>query len=737
MGEQMRYYLFDSATQAKLIKDGVLVPFSVSSDRVYCWGRGTDGQLGDGRQNDFAEDGVLVHIPDKSEFLQVASGRCHTVALTSYGELFTWGTDNYGQTGHGVNGLFLRPKQIEDMTYVRVTKVACGDSHTLALSDLGKVYSFGKGDYGQLGNDKYKDRLNPKGISAFDGLEIVDIECGYHHSAVISESGSLYMFGRNDHGELGTGDTQISGHPTLVLALHKNPVRKISCGAYHNAAITDEGFYVWGSGENGRLGIGKTGNKLSPTLIRLDSNVIDISCGYNHTVALTSSGEIYTWGANEHGQLGFPIEGCKQLHKPKKLGFTGIVEQIFAGHCYTVVVTDDGNLYTWGKFGGSRGSTPIQNSTLPLGVKYFGGGINHASAVLGSTNSNSLGALFDSEEFADIRFDFLEISLYAHICILKARCRSSTFMKLLEERVYDEESGISSLMVTEYSYEIFRYFIGYLYEDFIPPISVEESLELRSLALRYQLPRLHTMCEAILFEDADPYVFASSLSRDLTFLYQQKEYTDMSISFTSTNKTLELHKAILYCRSPYFKTMFDMKMSEYEGHMVVAETDFTTFKAIIEDIYLCDTLSISGENVFDVYVASHQYRSTKLMKLSEQFILSHLDQDILVSVLMMADIFESDTLYEAAYEYINRNKECYNILKADPNWEELDNRTQKKVTEMCCRVFQTKNYDVYHEMKEEVKAEKYERHFVDCGDPNYDSEEDYWDDDEYYYDDWE
>ena len=110
---------------------------------------------------------------------------------------------------------------------------------------------------------------------------------------------TLYMFGSNDEGQLGTGDKLDRSDPTEI---RKN-VLSVSCGRIHTGIITtDHTLYMFGDNFYGQLGTGDTQNKLLPTEIR--KNVLNVSCGGFHTGIITTSHTLYMFGKNDRGQLG-------------------------------------------------------------------------------------------------------------------------------------------------------------------------------------------------------------------------------------------------------------------------------------------------------------------------------------------------------------------------------------------------------------------------------------------------
>jgi len=95
--------------------------------------------------------------------------------------------------------------------------------------------------------------------------------------------------------------------PRMVEVLWGKQPKQISCGGFHTAVITEDGkVYTHGGGEHGQLGHGDKVNKLKPTLVQALEGmfVSQITCGWSHSVALTSDGKVWTWGNGDHGKLG-------------------------------------------------------------------------------------------------------------------------------------------------------------------------------------------------------------------------------------------------------------------------------------------------------------------------------------------------------------------------------------------------------------------------------------------------
>ena len=174
--------------------------------------------------------------------VSIACGSCHSVALSSDGQCFTWGCAENGRLGHGnltsSNDMVLSPKRVELFCtqQIAVIAVACGSSHNLLLSSSGDLFGFGWSYYGQCGSN---DDVWVPTIIMDVPEAISQVSCGFAHSAVITKhSGYLYSFGFNEDGQLGLGNEDKTHIPTRVLFDEQiKGVLHVDCGNLHTIAV--------------------------------------------------------------------------------------------------------------------------------------------------------------------------------------------------------------------------------------------------------------------------------------------------------------------------------------------------------------------------------------------------------------------------------------------------------------------------------------------------------------------
>lgn len=343
---------------------------------VYIWG--------EIMANGVSPDKIGTQVPSKIDVLipkilesnaiidvnQIASGTHHHAIVTRQGDVFTWGEESGGRLGHGIDRSFGQPHLV-DFLISKFDFVACGEYHTCAISKFDDLFTWGDGAHnvGLLGHGTEASHWIPKRVDGpLEGIQVVSVACGTWHTALATSNGKLFTFGDGAFGVLGHGDKESVLYPKEVQLLNGLKTIKVACGAWHTAAIIEVMFqsagskasswklFTWGDGDKYRLGHGNKETYLQPTRVSslIEYNFHQIACGHTMTVALTTSGHVFTMGGTENGQLGNPAAAGKvpTLVQDKLLG--EFVEEISCGAHHVVVLTSKSELYTWGKGANGR-----------------------------------------------------------------------------------------------------------------------------------------------------------------------------------------------------------------------------------------------------------------------------------------------------------------------------------------------------------------------------------------------
>nr|XP_034301898.1 E3 ubiquitin-protein ligase HERC2 isoform X2 [Crassostrea gigas] len=281
-----------------------------SDGEVFSWGNGDGGKLGHGDYQNHEEPALITGLSGK-QVAKICCGSSYSVALTSNGEVYSWGKGNFGRLGHGSSEDQTTPMLLKFFKGHRIVDVACGsgDAQTLAVTDSGAVYSWGDGDYGKLGRGGNDGCKTPKVIEKLMGQDVVRVYCGNQFSMALTKSGAVYTWGKGDNYRLGHGTEDHARHPKQIEALSSKKVKDIAIGSLHCMAITEDGeLYGWGRNEQGQLGNPSISNFTEPTLIggMEGKNIIGVACGPTQTFAWTSGGQ---WIVSS--RVPFIVDVCK------------------------------------------------------------------------------------------------------------------------------------------------------------------------------------------------------------------------------------------------------------------------------------------------------------------------------------------------------------------------------------------------------------------------------------------
>ncbi|CAI0402035.1 unnamed protein product [Linum tenue] len=304
---------------------------------IFSWGQGLGGRLGHGKEVDVPLPTLIDGLSGMNVDV-IACGEYHTCAVTLSGDLYTWGdgTHNYGLLGHGSEVSHWVPKRVSsniEATYV--SSVSCGPWHTAAVTSSGQLFTFGDGTFGTLGHGDRISTSVPREVESLRGMRVKKVACGLWHTAVVAEevitdplsgevsagpsSGKLFTWGNGDEGCLGHGDENPRLVPEQVVTLVDENICQVACGHNLTVVLTILGqVYTMGSSTYGQLGCPKANGKL-PNLVKgklSDCIIEEVSCGSYHVAALTSKAEVYTWGKGANGQLG---HGDKESRNTPKL----------------------------------------------------------------------------------------------------------------------------------------------------------------------------------------------------------------------------------------------------------------------------------------------------------------------------------------------------------------------------------------------------------------------------------
>lgn len=230
----------------------------------------------------------------------VACGEWHTAIVSSCGRLFTHGDGTFGVLGHGDLRSCSSPKEVESLSGLKVRSVACGSWHTAAIVEVmfdrfrynsasGKLFTWGDGDEGRLGHGDNESKLVPTCVTQLVDYDFVQVSCGRMLTIAVTNMGKVFAMGSAKYGQLGNPHAKNDKAVMVEGQLKQEFVKVISCGSYHVAVLTSAGsVYTWGKGEHGQLGLGDTEDRYTPCFVEAlrDRQVDTITCGPSFTAAI-------------------------------------------------------------------------------------------------------------------------------------------------------------------------------------------------------------------------------------------------------------------------------------------------------------------------------------------------------------------------------------------------------------------------------------------------------------------
>jgi alpha-tubulin suppressor-like RCC1 family protein len=254
-----------------------------TSGQLWAWGDGACGQLGDGTT--VKKCSPVREICSATDWCQVSAGGYHTAAIKTTGQLWVWGRNCCGALGDGTTTNTCSPVR-EFCSATDWRQVSAGITNTMAIKTSGELWVWGCNNCGQLGDGTTTARCSP--VREFcSATNWCQVYTAFQHAAAIKTSGELWVWGDNTVSRLGDGTTTNRCSPVREFCSATDWCQ-VRASGYNGAAVKTSGtLWVWGSNNGGQLGDGTTTDKCSP--VREICSATDwsqVTVGGNTTTAI-------------------------------------------------------------------------------------------------------------------------------------------------------------------------------------------------------------------------------------------------------------------------------------------------------------------------------------------------------------------------------------------------------------------------------------------------------------------
>jgi alpha-tubulin suppressor-like RCC1 family protein len=297
---------------------GDYVSFGLKKDgTLWSWGANDDGLLGNG-----ATSATPRLVPDQvckvsgpacygNRYVSMSAGAKHVLALKNDGTVWAWGRNPDGELGDGTRTNRFYPTQIYGGDH-RWISISAGGFHSVALNKDGEIWTWGSNVYGELGQGDFSSSAYPA-LESSAGHDWAQIAAGRYHTIALKKNGSVWGWGDNSSSQLGNGSTTLkfaSPAPAQGEGL-ADDWACIGAGTYASGGIRMNGkIYTWGANDNGVLGNGAIATRTLPgTIYKNQTDWSSFAMGYMQCFALKTNGFLWGWGNNTDGEVGVNSTG--------------------------------------------------------------------------------------------------------------------------------------------------------------------------------------------------------------------------------------------------------------------------------------------------------------------------------------------------------------------------------------------------------------------------------------------
>ena len=274
-----------------------------------------------------------------------ACGQHHTITVSDDGTAHSFGRNNDGELGLGHFDNVSLPTPIPNLP--KINMISCGAYFTICVDYEGFIWSFGENNFCQLGTGNTTDFNVPQKLQ--DIPPVLSVSCGSYHTLIITNDDNLWSWGRNEFGQLCHGDKGLNECRSIPQKTSFSNISKISAGWTHSLFQNNKGeIFACGKNTIGQCGLGHFKSpQITPSLIpNAPSNIVQFDCGSQHNLFLDSEGNVFSFGHNYSGELGLGHnKNQNELNKIQNIPPIKIISCVYAS---SYLIDLEGNFWTFG-----------------------------------------------------------------------------------------------------------------------------------------------------------------------------------------------------------------------------------------------------------------------------------------------------------------------------------------------------------------------------------------------------
>jgi len=369
---------------------------TTSISKLFAWGLNQYGYLATG--NVICYSSPVQEVSGSTNWSSVSGGYTHSTAIKADGTLWVWGINTWGQLG--IDGTIHYSSPVQEVSSGTTwSSVSAGNFHTSAIKTDGTLWTWGRNIFGALGTNDLINYSSPvQEVSSSTNWSSVSSGSQLKYgTTAIKKDGTLWAWGSNSLGRLGTGDVISYSSPVQEVSNSTN-WSSVSAGNFHTSAIkTDGTLWSWGRNNLGALGTDDVICYSSPVQeVSGSTNWSSVSCTDNATAAIKTDGTLWTWGNNNYGQLGTG-DVVSYSSPVQEVSNSTNWSSVSAGYqqfseSYMSAIKTDGTLWSWGQNSSGRLGTNNQiNYSSP--VQEVSSSTNWSSVSTGGAHNLAISAI--------------------------------------------------------------------------------------------------------------------------------------------------------------------------------------------------------------------------------------------------------------------------------------------------------------------------------------------------------